>query len=137
MASTFTLRLNGLEYEIEPRGHAILVNGQRFEPDVSGTTVKIGEIKHTVELDGSRAFVDGIAHDFEVEGLDPSRARGPVGGLAVSTNGALMAIMPGLIIKVLVSRGDRVEEGDVVVILSAGDAPRVGELLLADLKSRV
>ena len=118
MSQKFTLHLDGTAYEIEQRGRAILVNGSRFEPQVTGATVKIGELTQAVELGDGRAFVDGIAHPYETEGLDERPGAEATGGAAAG-EGDLTAIMPGLIIKVLVSEGDSVAAGDVVVILEA------------------
>jgi biotin carboxyl carrier protein len=120
MPKSFTLRLDGTWYEIESHGNAITVNGRRYEPEISGSTVRFGESKLAVEVDGTRAFVDGIEHAFETEGLEERSAASHAGHhFGVDTNGALTAIMPGLIIKVLAQPGAKVAEGDVVVILEA------------------
>ncbi|MCK4415145.1 MAG: biotin/lipoyl-binding protein [Candidatus Eisenbacteria sp.] len=118
MVNSFTLHLDGTAYEIEQQGRAILVNGKRFEPQVTGTTVTIGELKYAIELGEGRAFVDGIAHSCETQGLD-ERPGEEAAGSAAAGEGDLTAIMPGLIIKVLVSEGDTVTSGDVIVILEA------------------
>ena len=121
MSRVFTLRLEGREYEIEQRGKAILVNGKPFEPEFSADGVTIGTSSHKIEIAGASAFVDGIAYSFETEGLERKR-RGGLTDLAESNtdvDGALTAIMPGLIIKVPVSEGDQVSTGDVLVILEA------------------
>jgi len=119
MSRSFTLRVDGQEYEIEQQGQALLVNGKRFEPRIEGETIKLGAIRHTVELDGERAVVDGIARDFETEGLLPAEEELATAGSVAAGAGALTAIMPGLIIKVPVAVGDAVSAGDVVVILEA------------------
>ena len=122
MAQSFTLHVEGSEYAIERRGRAIFVNGKRFEPQVTPEGVEIGTATHRVEIDGQRAYVDGIAYAIETEGLEKKKRTGVGGdssGGAGEAPGALTAIMPGLIIKVLVSEGDSVAAGDVVVILEA------------------
>ena len=121
MSRVFTLRLEGRDYEIEQRGKTILVNGKPFEPEFSADGVTIGKSSHKIEIVGASAFVDGIAYSFETEGLEREKRRGPtgLGKSSADVDGALTAIMPGLIIKVLVSQGDQVSAGDVVVILEA------------------
>ena len=121
MARSFTLHLDGTEFAIERRGRAIFVNGKRFEPQVTADGVKIGAATHRIEIAGERAFVDGIGYAIKTEGLEKKKRTG-VGGISSSGGdaaGGLTAIMPGLIIKVLVSKGDAVSGGDVVVILEA------------------
>jgi pyruvate carboxylase subunit B len=134
MATTFTLRLDGTAYEVERKGRAVLINGKRFEPEVSGDTVTIGDATHRVEIDDTRAFVDGIVYRLETEGLKRERAA-PLTSLTPTPDGgdgAVTAIMPGLIIKVLASVGDEVATGDVLLILEAMKmesevcAPRAG-----------
>jgi biotin carboxyl carrier protein len=120
MPKNFTLRLDGTPYEIVPQGRAIMVNGRRFEPEMNGGTVRFGETKLAVEVDGTRAYVDGIVHALDTEGFEDRTAASHGGHhFGIDTNGALTAIMPGLIIKVLAAPGDTVAEGDVVVILEA------------------
>jgi biotin carboxyl carrier protein len=120
MAKGFTLRVDGTEYGIELHGRAVTVNGRRFVPELNGGTVRFGEAKLAVELNGTQAYVDGIAHRIETEGLEDRKAASHAGHhFGIDTNGALTAIMPGLIIKVLASPGDEVAENDVVVILEA------------------
>jgi len=119
MGKTFTLRIDGTEYEIEQKGRAILVNGTPFEPLITGNTVAIGTTKRTVELDGERLFVDGIARHYETEGLQESTTDHEGAADNAPADGALTAIMPGLIIKVLTTEGAAVATGDVLVILEA------------------
>jgi biotin carboxyl carrier protein len=135
MAKSFTLRLDGTEYGIELHGRALTVNGRRFVPELNGGTVRFGETKLAVELNGTQAFVDGIAHRIETEGLEDRKATSHAGHhFGIDTNGALTAIMPGLIIKVLAKPGDEVAENDVVVILEAMKmeneicAPKTGKI---------
>ncbi len=120
MGRTFTLKLNGGEYEIEERGSKILVNGKEFSPKVSRDTVEIEGSKHTVEVDGSLAYFDGIAYEIATEGLERREETAGSGTMgADDVDGALTAIMPGLIVRVPVKEGDRVSAGDVVVVLEA------------------
>ena len=121
MAKTFTLRLDGDEFEVEPKGQGLLINGRRFDPEISGDTVTVAGSTHKVDLERTRAFVDGIAYAMETEGLEEKNA-GSLGTLAagpIVTDGAVTAIMPGLIIKVIAEVGNEVKCGDVILILEA------------------
>lgn len=121
MARTFTLRLDETEFEVQQQGRAILINGKRFVPEISGDMVTIEGSSHKVEIDGARAFVDGIVYPFETEGLEERKSVG-LGKLRAGpqkADGGVNAIMPGLIIKVMVSAGDQVSAGDVLLILEA------------------
>lgn len=121
MARTFTLRLDETEFEVRQQGRAILINGKRFVPEISGDMVTIEGSSHKVEIDGARAFVDGIVYPFETEGLEERKSvgLGELRGGPQKADGGVNAIMPGLIIKVMVSAGDQVSAGDVLLILEA------------------
>ncbi len=114
--------LEGVPYEIERKGELMLVNGQEFPWTISGNTVNIGGNPHTVEVKGNTATVDGIAYAIEPVGLvEPpaGKARKSAGAAASEAAGAITAIMPGLIVKVLKKPGDPVEAGEVVLVLEA------------------
>ena len=121
MAKTFTLRLDGMEYEVKQQGRAILIDGKRFEPEVLGDSVTLEGHSHKVEIEGAHALVDGIVYPFQTEGLERRRS----GGAAVlkagpsAGDGEVTAIMPGLIIKVLVEADQTVATGDPLVVLEA------------------
>lgn len=120
MATTFTLRMGGQEYEVRRQGAALIINGKRYEPEIDGDAIKVGPTTHKVEIDGSQAYVDGIAHPFTTEGLEPRTSMlAAVQSSQQSGDGTVNAIMPGLIIKVLVQTGDEVKTGEVLVILEA------------------
>jgi biotin carboxyl carrier protein len=120
MTRTFTLRIDGKEYMIEQQHRALLVNGKRFEPQISGNVVTLGGLKQTVELNGERAFVDGIARAIETEGLTEHRGSALTPSeFGLDADGAINAIMPGLIIRVAASVGDEVKTGDIIVVLEA------------------
>ncbi len=121
MVDKFKLTLEGVPYEIERKGDLILVNGQEFPWKVDGKTISIGGNPHTVEVAGTLATVDGIAYPIEVLGLEePSPAKRKAATAAAGEEaGAITAIMPGLIVQVLKNEGDKVEAGEVVLILEA------------------
>ena len=121
MAKKFTLRLDGSDYEIQQVGTGLLINGKRFDPEVTGDMVAIAGATHKVEIGPGRAFVDGIGYPLETEGLEKKKPGG-LGSLTigpVAGDGAVTAIMPGLIIKVVVAEGQEVATGDVLVVLEA------------------
>lgn len=100
-------------------------------------TVKVNENEYNVEMKGNRAVVNGVEYDIAVkEGLSakpgqstakaatvkaapvkatPAPAVTPVpGGKKV-----VEAPLPGLILKIVKNVGDRVEEGDVIIIVES------------------
>ena len=82
----------------------------------------MGGSPHTVELSGATAKVDGVAYSFQAEGLEepkPKSTRKAASAAAAEEAGAITAVMPGLIMKILKHEGDRVQPGDVVVVLEA------------------
>jgi len=117
----FKLTLEGVPYEIERKGDLLLVNGQEFPWKIDGKSVNVGGNPHIVEVVGNSATVDGIAYPIEVVGLEEPKStrRKAATAAAGDEAGALMAIMPGLIVKILKQVGDKVEAGDVVLILEA------------------
>jgi len=119
----FTLMLEGQPYEIERRGDLMVVNGVEFTCSIKENVATIGGTPKTVKLlSGTSAEVDGIAYAVEAKGLEePKAAKGrkaPSAGAAEEA-GAVTAIMPGLIIKILKNEGDRVEAGETVMVLEA------------------
>ena len=122
MRNKLTLELQGVPYEIERRGDLIIVNGCEMPAAVVGNQLHVGGSPHTVEIAGGIAKVDGVAYSFKAEGLEEPLAKPPrkaVSAVVVEEAGGITAIMPGLVIKVLKQEGDRVQPGDVVVVLEA------------------
>jgi biotin carboxyl carrier protein len=121
MVNKFKLVLEGVPYEIERKGELILVNGIEFPWTINGDTVSVSGNAHTVKVQGNSATVDGIAFPVEAIGLEEPKA-GKARKAAASAGeeaGAISAVMPGLIIKINKKEGDRVEAGEVVLILEA------------------
>lgn len=121
MAKKFKLNLENVPYEIEYKDNMVVVNGQEFPFNVSGNTITVNGTPHTVDVRGASATIDGIAYPFEAQGLEEPKAsrKKAASASAGDEAGAVTAIMPGLIIKVLKAEGDKVTEGEVVVILEA------------------
>jgi biotin carboxyl carrier protein len=68
------------------------------------------------------ATVDGVNYLFEARGPTEQKSTKARKGTAVphaGGTGAITAIMPGLVVKVLKKHGDQVEAGEVVLILEA------------------
>jgi pyruvate carboxylase subunit B len=123
MKAEFTITMDGVTYDVKADGDSITINGRTFVVEVSGEEVFVDGIAYDVALGDKTAIIAGDAHPLEVSGLvlaqaapPPSRAAAPV--VAVSS-GAVLAIMPGKIVRVLVEVGQQVEEGQPVCVLEA------------------
>ncbi len=120
MSSTFSITLGGKTYAVTVNGESVTVDGRPFVARVDGDKVLVDNVAYEVQIEGDRAVVGGIAHNLKVEGLDQ---RGGAGKEAVQRvvahEGAVTAIMPGKIIRILVEIGEQVSEGDVICILEA------------------
>ena len=117
-ATEFSLALVGATFKFVVDGNSVLVNGQPFVVGFEDDRVLVDGTSYDVALEGDRVVIGGIAHELAVEGLEEEKA-GPRAAAAVAGEGAVVAIMPGKIIRVLVAEGDEVAEGDVVCILEA------------------
>lgn len=119
MKREFSVTLDGTTYKIAVDGNSILVDGQPFVVGFEDEQVMVDDTHYDVRLEDGRAVVGGIPHDLSVEGLEEEKT-GPAGPpAAVASEGAVTAIMPGKIIRVLVAEGDQVAEEDIVCILEA------------------
>jgi biotin carboxyl carrier protein len=123
MLSKFQLTLEGVDYDGARRQDLIILNGVEYQYEINEKQILIGGTQHSVTLSGSSAEVDGIAYEIKTEGLEDAkratRTRKAASAAAGAEAGAVTALMPGLIIKVLKNEGDKVEAGEVVIILEA------------------
>ena len=119
MKREFSLMLEGITYKIVVDGHSFLVDGQPFVVGLEEGRVLVDGTPFDVVLEGDRATVGGISYDLDVEGLEEEKAGPRAATAVVSDEGAVTAIMPGKIIRLLIATGDQVAEGDVVCILEA------------------
>ncbi len=79
----------------------------------NGYTVTVNGKKYAVALEGGKATVNGKLYDFNVkEGIE-AKAAGAGEGTPVK------AALPGNVLKVLVSEGDTIAEGDVIAVIEA------------------
>ncbi len=114
----FSLKLDGQPYEIERRGDIIVVNGMEFPLTIKDGTFLTGGNPHTVKLQDGTATVDGISYPVEATGLEEPKDAGSGGRRKASSTasadaaGALLAVMPGLIIKILKKEGEEVAVGE-------------------------
>jgi biotin carboxyl carrier protein len=127
MKREFMLALEGTEYSVLVEGDTITVNGRPFVVEASGDgTVVVDGIAYDVALEGDRATVGGESYAVQVSGLplkttaasltssDPDTSRVVEPGA-----GAVLAIMPGKVIRLLVEPGQEVQEGQAVCVLEA------------------
>ena len=118
----FKLMLEGQAYELERRDGMMVVNGMEFSCERKEHQITVAGNPHVVKLGQGSAEVDGIAYAITSEGLEEPKAAGRVRKTthaAAEEAGALTAVMPGLILKILKKEGDRVEVGETVIILEA------------------
>jgi biotin carboxyl carrier protein len=122
MEKSFNITVDGVDYTIEVNGNTLVVNGHPFVVGLDNDgSVTVDGIAFDVTLDGDTAIVDGIAHQLLVSGADsePVSTQAVTPRPSVSGAGTVQAIMPGSIVRVLVTEGDQVEAGDVLLVLEA------------------
>jgi acetyl-CoA/propionyl-CoA carboxylase biotin carboxyl carrier protein len=121
MSSTFTLTLGGRAYAVTVDGDTVLVDGKPFDVRMDGDRVLVDNVAYEVQIEDDRAIVGGIAHSLKIEGLgEQKKAAGKESARQMTAHeGAVTAIMPGKIIRLLVEIGEQVSEGDVICILEA------------------
>jgi biotin carboxyl carrier protein len=117
------LVLDGRSYEIEMKSRSLLVDNKELPWSVHGDSVTVAGNAHTVSVSGDTATVDGITYPVQVqwsEDSNPSRqTRTKAEATGFQESGAITALMPGLIVKVLKKEGEQVQAGDTVFILEA------------------
>jgi len=119
----FKIMLEGQAYDLERRDGMMVVNGVEFSCERKDHQIAIAGNPHQVKLGAGSAEVDGIAYSVAVEGLEEPKVTGgkarKASHAAADEAGALTAVMPGLILKILKKEGDQVEAGETVIILEA------------------
>ncbi|MHB8634831.1 MAG: biotin/lipoyl-containing protein [Thermoplasmatota archaeon] len=124
--STYNFRLGGRAHGVVVEEHAdgprFVVEGEPFRPQAE----RLGKGHYRVVVEGATfeftvqngLITDGVRPlDLEVQRDRPTLAR--KGGLARRGQGAVKPPMPGKIVEVNVKPGDRVSQGDVLVVLEA------------------
>jgi pyruvate carboxylase subunit B len=79
----------------------------------NGYTVTVNGKKYAVALEGGKATVNGKLYDFSVKDGIEAKSAGSGEGTPVK------AALPGNVLKVLVSEGDSIAEGDVIAVVEA------------------
>lgn len=80
----------------------------------NGYTVSVNGKKYAVAIEGKKATVNGKLYDIDVkDGIEANTNAGSGEGTAVK------AALPGNVLKVLVSNGDSIAEGDVIAVVEA------------------
>lgn len=129
------LAIDGQEYEVDPRGDSIVVNGEPYAVRVRRQgeifTVYVNERPFAVQLEQAQTeglaklIVDAKVYQVEMKGgLAPARparrappSQGPA--LAPAGRGAITASMTGRVIRVNVHPGDDVQQGDILLVIEA------------------
>jgi biotin carboxyl carrier protein len=122
----FKVRLGDAEFPVVAEGDTVTVDGRTYTVEVTEEgQVVVDGIAHDVALEGERAVVDEASYDVRAIGLalataaPPPVATGSAPDVAEAGVGAVLAIMPGKIIRVMVEVGQEVEEGQPVCVLEA------------------
>jgi len=127
MKREFALKLDNVEYPVVAEGDTITVNGRAFTVEVGDDgAVLVDGIAYEVALEGETADVGGTSYQVQVSGLastplapSPDASGQAAPGIVKAGAGAVLAIMPGKIVRVMVEPGQQVEAGDPVCVLEA------------------
>jgi biotin carboxyl carrier protein len=109
--------------EVEPGVYSVLVDGASYE----------------VRLGVGETSIDGHRYPFQLD--DPRQWKRPGSGAGVQGRAAIVAPMPGKIVRVLVAEGDPVEAGQGVLVVEAMKmqnelkAPRAGHVTSIAVKA--
>jgi biotin carboxyl carrier protein len=124
-AKEFTITLNEIDYPVTAEGDTITVNGRPFTVEVNEDgTVLVDGIAYDVALEEETATVGDNTHTVQASGLSLKSAT-PTASLPTASPegkasaGAVVAIMPGQIIRVMVEQGQEVQDGEPVCVLEA------------------
>ncbi len=97
--------------EVEPGCFSVIIGGRSVD-------VRLDDAKHPdPDLHAFRASLFDGAYEFALQ--DPRKALLAAAGGAGGAGGVLTAPMPGKVVKLLVKEGDKVEEGQSLLILEA------------------
>jgi biotin carboxyl carrier protein len=122
----FKIKLGDAEFPVVAEDDTITVDGRTYTVEVTEEgQVLVDGIAHDVALEGETARVDEKSYDVQAIGLALA-AVGPPPAMAAAAPssteagaGAVMAIMPGKIIRVMVEVGQEVAEGEAICVLEA------------------
>ncbi len=118
----------GLDIErLDPDRFAVTYRGRRYDVDArrtgaSALSLIIEGSSHLVEVeqagDAVRVHLDGVTHALTLLDERALRSRGEKGGGAAGKQ-VIRTPMPGKVVKLLVSLGDEVAEGQGLVVVEA------------------
>ena len=109
--------------EVEPGVYSVILDGASYE-----VRLGVGEI-----------CIDGHRYPFELD--DPRQWKRPGSGVGAQGRAAIVAPMPGKIVRVLVAEGDPVEAGQGILVVEAMKmqnelkAPRAGRVTSIAVKA--
>lgn len=124
-AREFTIVFDGVDYRVVADDKKITVNGRPFTVDLQSDAVLVDGIAYDVVVEGNSVEVGGASHTIEVAGLtllsrgEPGRPGAPPAATVEPGDGAVVAIMPGKVTRVMVEEGHQVEEGKALCVLEA------------------
>jgi len=117
----------GVEVQRHGAGYRVRIDDRWLEADM----VSIGRYVRSLRLDDGTQFSlvhhrEGSTHEISfggstvtVEIIDPLAAKRRGGDDEMSSGGVVKALMPGRVVRVLVSKGDTVQKGAGLLILEA------------------
>ena len=85
-----------------------------MEDNLEGYTVSVNNKKFAVRIEGNKAVVNGKTYDISVKNGIEARE-----GVNSSDAVPIKAALPGAVLKINISEGDMIEEGDVLLVLEA------------------
>ena len=95
-------------------GHAVAVTADgngRFTAQVDGRPERLHAVAH-----GDGVYVQWRGRAWRIDRLDPTRASAAAGGDAA---GLSMAPMPGVVVSLQATAGQRVKEGDALLVIES------------------
>ena len=123
MNKQFTIRVNGTEHNIEIDGNSLQIDNIPFVLGQTGNMITLDGIAYSVDYENNRAVVDGKEYDFELKGFraKPSTNRKETKMKTAVNAGeaSVQAVMPGVILRIDIEEGQKVKDGDVLMILEA------------------
>ena len=120
MVTRATLLIDGIPYEVTIRGELVTVDGKPFAVHVADDGVHLTHKSYSVQINGGIVTVDGVTHRLEWKRPQTSaEVAQQVAAPPTAAAGTITAIMPGKIMELRVREGDKVNKGDMVVILEA------------------
>lgn len=121
MVDRFTLTVDGTDHSIIIEGNSIWVDGDRYFVRKDGPVIEVDGVRYDVDLHDETATVNGDTYSIRADvPTQPSNASETSAEVSeASSGGHIKAIMPGRVIAIRAQEGDRVEQGDVVLVLEA------------------